>query len=30
MGIQFDAISEEDHAAILGFLATRDPLFFVE
>jgi uncharacterized protein (TIGR02266 family) len=30
MGIQFDAISEEDRVAILGFLATRDPLFFVE
>ncbi len=30
MGIQFDAISEEDRTAIVGFLATREPIFFAE
>ena len=30
MGIQFEDISEDDGAAIRGFLATRDPFFFVE
>jgi hypothetical protein len=30
MGIQFQAISEKQAAGIAAFLATREPLFFVE
>jgi hypothetical protein len=28
MGIQFDALSESEHADIAAFLATREALFF--